>query len=118
MTTQEVANRFYELAQQGNWEQIQDELFSQNASSIEPAHSQGLKSVSGMENIKGKGAEWSAMIEEIHGGYCNAPQVAGNHFTCTMGVDVTMKGQGRINMDEVAVYEIQNGKIVKEQFFY
>jgi hypothetical protein len=35
-----------------------------------------------------------------------------------MGMDVTMKGMGRMKMDEVAVYEVKNGKIVKEQFFF
>jgi hypothetical protein len=35
-----------------------------------------------------------------------------------MGMDVTMKGQGRSKMDEIAVYEVKDGKIVKEQFFY
>jgi hypothetical protein len=31
---------------------------------------------------------------------------------------VTVKGQGRMKMDEIAVYEVKDGKIVKEQFFY
>jgi hypothetical protein len=25
---------------------------------------------------------------------------------------------GRVKMDEIAVYEVKNGKIVKEQFFF
>ena len=58
------------------------------------------------------------MTEEVHGGYSNKPQVAGTHFSVVMGMDVTMKGQGRMKMDEIAVYEVKNGKIVKEQFFY
>jgi hypothetical protein len=57
------------------------------------------------------------MIEEVHGGYTNEPQVGGNYFACAMGIDVTMKGQPRSKMDEVALYEVRNGKIVKEQFF-
>lgn len=32
-------------------------------------------------------------------------------------MDVTMKGAGRVKMDEI-VYEVKNGKIVKEQFFF
>ena len=36
MTTQEVANRFHELAQSNQWDQVQDELFADNATSIEP----------------------------------------------------------------------------------
>jgi hypothetical protein len=35
-----------------------------------------------------------------------------------MGMDVTMKGQDRAKMDEIVVYEVKDGKIVKEQFFY
>jgi hypothetical protein len=118
MTTQQIATRFYELARQGNWNQIQEELFSPEARSIEPKGAQGLSTVEGIDKIKAKAAEWENMVQETHGGYCNEPQVAGRFFTCTMGADVTMKGQGRITMDEVALYETKDGKIVSEQFFY
>jgi hypothetical protein len=118
MTTQEVAKRFYELAQQGQWEQIQQELFHSQALSIEPEHAQGLSTVQGLDNIREKGKQWNEMVEAVHGGYCHKPQTAGNYFSCAMGVDATMKGQGRISMDEIALYEVQNGKIIKEQFFY
>ncbi len=118
MTTTNVANRFNELAQSGQWDQIQDELFADNAVSIEPEHSPGLKSVEGIEAIKQKGKEFGEMIEEMHGGYSNPPQVGGTHFAVAMGMDVTFKGQGRMKLDEVAVYEVKDGKIVKEQFFY
>ena len=118
MTTTDVANRFNELAVQGQWDQIQSELFADNAVSIEPANSPGLQTVSGLEAIRQKGKKFEEMVEEMHGGYSNAPQVAGNHFAVAMGMDVTMKGQGRMKMDEIAVYEVKDGKIVKEQFFY
>ena len=118
MTTQEVASRFNELAQSGQWELIQTELFADNAVSIEPSNSPGLKTAEGIEAIREKGKKFGEMVEEMHGGYSNEPQVAGNHFSVTMGMDVTMKGMGRMKMDEVAVYEVKDGKIVKEQFFY
>jgi ketosteroid isomerase-like protein len=118
MTTTNVANRFNELAQTGQWDQIQDELFADNAVSIEPSHSPGLKSAEGIEAIKQKSKQFGEMVEEMHGGYSNAPQVAGTHFAVAMGMDVTMKGMGRMKMDEIAVYEVKDGKIVKEQFFY
>ena len=118
MTTQEVANRFHELAQSGNWELIQTELYADNAKSIEPEHSPGLKTVEGMEAIKEKGKQFGEMVEEMHGGYSNEPIVAGTHFAVVMGMDVTMKGMGRMKMDEIAMYEVKDGKIVKEQFFY
>ena len=52
MTTQEVADRFFELAEQGNFDKIQEELFDENVRSVEPSHSQWMKSLytrSGME---------------------------------------------------------------------
>jgi len=118
MTTQEVANRFNELAQTGQFDKIQDELYGEDAESIEPAHSQGLQSVKGLAAIKEKGKRFNEMVDEMHGGYSKDPVVAGNHFSVAMGMDCTMKGQGRINMEEIAVYEVKDGKIVKEQFFF
>lgn len=120
LTTQDVANRFYQLAQQGQYDQIQDELFADNAVSIEPPHgvAEGLPNAEGLAAIRQKGAAFNAMIEEVHGGYCTPPVVAGNHFSVALGMDVTMKGAGRTRMDEIAVYEVKDGKIVKEQFFY
>lgn len=118
MTTQEVANKFNELAQSGQMDKIQDELYSDDAESIEPPHAQGLQSVKGLAAIKEKGKKFNEMVEEMHGGYTTAPVVGGKFFSVGMGMDATMKGMGRINMEEVAVYEVQDGKIVKEQFFF
>lgn len=118
MTTQDVASRFNELAQTGQWDKIQGELFADNAVSIEPANSPGLKTVEGIEAIRKKGEEFGQAVEEMHGGYSTEPVIAGNHFSLAMGMDVTMKGMGRMKMDEIAVYQVKDGKIVKEQFFY
>ena len=118
MTTQEVADRFNELAQSGQWNEIQGELYADNAVSIEPANSPGMKTAEGMEAIREKGKKFGEMVEEMHGGYSNPPIVAGTHFALAMGMDVTMKGQGRMQMHEIAVYEVKDGKIVKEHFFY
>jgi ketosteroid isomerase-like protein len=118
MTTQEIANRFNELAQQGNWTKIQEELYADDAESIEPAHAQGLRSAKGREALKQKAEQFGSTVEEMHGGYSSEPLVAGNHFAVAMGMDATMKGMGRVKMDEIAVYEVHDGKIVKEQFFF
>jgi len=117
-TTQEVANRFNELAQIGQWDQIQDEMFAENAVSIEPPNSPGLQSAEGLPAIKEKGKKFGEMVEEMHGGYTSAPVVGGRFFSVAMGMDCTFKGMGRQKMDEIAVYEVKDGKIVKEQFFY
>lgn len=120
MTTREIADRFYQLSQEFNFKQIQEELYSDDAESIEPPHAaaQGLQNVKGMEGIKKKAEEFDASVEEMHGGYTGKPIVAGNFFAVPMGMDATFKGVGRMKMDEIAVYEVKDGKIVKEQFFF
>ncbi|MEP7165003.1 MAG: nuclear transport factor 2 family protein [Ferruginibacter sp.] len=118
MTTQDVANRMSEFFKESKWAEAQAELFAEDAESIEPAHSPGLKSVKGKEAIKKKGEDFNAMVEEVHSGWVSNLLVAGNYITCVMGLDATMKGMGRTTMNEVCLYEVKDGKIVKEQFFY
>lgn len=118
MTTQEVANRMNELFKQFKWGQVQEELFAENAVSIEPPHAQGLQTVEGLTAIKKKGEDFNAMVEEFHGGWVGDPLVGGNHIAFAMGIDAAYKGMGRQKMEEIAVYEVKDGKIVKEQFFY
>jgi len=118
MTTQEVANRLSDFFKENKWMEAQEDLFSEDAESIEPAHSPGLQSVKGKDAIRKKGEDFNNMIEEVHGGYAGEPIVAGNFIALAMGFDATMKGMGRQKMDEIAVYEVKDGKIVKEQFFY
>jgi ketosteroid isomerase-like protein len=118
MTTQEVANRMNELFKEFKWSQVQEELFAENAVSIEPSHSPGLKTAEGLAAIKKKGEDFNNMVEEMHGGWVSEPQVGGTHISFAMGIDATYKGMGRQKMEEIAVYEVKDGKIVKEQFFY
>ncbi|HEX6846983.1 MAG TPA: SnoaL-like domain-containing protein [Chitinophagaceae bacterium] len=118
MTTQEVANRMNELFKQFKWSQVQEELFAQSAVSIEPPHAQGLQTAVGLDAIKKKGEDFNNMVEEFHGGWVSEPLVGGNHISFAMGIDATYKGMGRQKMEEIAVYEVKDGKIVKEQFFY
>jgi hypothetical protein len=117
-TTQEVANRMNELFKEFKWSQVQEELFAENAVSIEPPGSQGLQTAEGLAAIKKKGEDFDKMVEEMHGGWVSDPLVGGRFITFAMGMDVTMKGMGRQKMDEIALYEVKDGKIVREQFFY
>jgi hypothetical protein len=117
-TTKEVADRLSQLFKENKWKEAQEELFSNDAVSIEPAHSPGLQTVEGLENIIKKGDQFNEMVEEMHGGWVGEPVVAGNYIAVGMGMDVTMKGAGRMKMDEICLYEVKDGKIVKEQFFY
>lgn len=118
MTTQDVADRLSQLFKENKWMEAQEELFSEDAESIEPPQAQDLQTVQGLDNILKKGEQFQSLIEETHGTYVSEPLVAGNSIAFAMGMDVTLKELGRKKMDEIAVYEVQDGKIVREQFFY
>ena len=118
MTIQEIASRLTDYCREGNYTAAQQELFSEDAESVEPAHAPGMQSVKGREAIIAKGKQFQSMVEEIHGGSVSDPIVAGNHFVVALVIDATMKGMGRSTMEELCVYEVKDGKVVKEQFFY
>ncbi|UFH52148.1 nuclear transport factor 2 family protein [Spirosoma sp. KNUC1025] len=118
MTTQEIADRLVALCREGKYEQAQRELYSQEAKSIEPAGNPGMQTVQGLDAIIEKGNQFQAMIQELHGGSVDGPLVAGNQIALTISLDATFKDGNRMNMNEIAVYTVQDGKIVQEQFFY
>jgi hypothetical protein len=118
MTTQEIANRFNELAQQEKWFEIQDELFAENVKSIDPAGSPYFGNSEGKGNVRDKGMNWVKRVTAAHHRYTTEPVVAGNHFAVGREVDITVEGFGRIQINEIMLYEVKNGQIILEQFFY
>ena len=118
MTTQEVAARFNELAKQEKWFEIQDELFSENVRSIDPSNSPYFGYAEGKAPVRKKGEEFVKRIEAAHRRYTTEPVVAGNHFAVGREVDITHQVHGRIQINEIMLYEVKDGQIVLEQFFY
>lgn len=118
MTTAAIAARFDELAQQEKWFEIQDELFADNVCSIDPSDSPYFGYAEGKEAVRKKGEEWVAGVEAAHKLSTTHPVVGGNFFSVGRLVDITVKGHGRIQLDEIMLYEVEDGKIISEQFFY
>jgi len=118
MTTEEIAARFNELAQQEKWFEIQDELFADNVRSIDPPNSPYFKYAEGKAAVRKKGEDWVKNIEAAHGRHTGQPIVSSTYFAVIRNVDITVKGFGRIKIDEIMLYEVKDGQIVLEQFFY
>lgn len=117
MSTKEIANRLVELCRTGQWGAAQKELYADNCVSIEPKGSPA-ELVEGLEAIIKKGEQFNEMVEKFNSLEVSEPLVAENFFSITMNLDADFKGMGRVVMEEVCVYEVVNGKIVKEQFFF
>jgi hypothetical protein len=118
MTTQEVASRLVELCRQGKMQDVLKELFAAKAVSIEPNDSMGPKVVSGLPGIIEKSKLFDSMVETFHDAKISDPLIAGDYFSLSWWVDATMKGRGRMQMQEICVYKVEDGKIVSEQFFF
>jgi hypothetical protein len=118
MTTQQVADRFHELAQQEKWFEIQDEFFSDDVKSVDPEGSPYFGYAQGKDAVRKKGEEFVKRIEAVHALSTSAPIVAGNHFVVVREKDITVRPHGRIQINELMLYEVRDGKIVLEQFFY
>lgn len=119
-SVQEVANELVQHCRNMEFEKAIQELYSPEIVSIECMENGPFpKRTEGMEAFVAKGQAWQSQVEEIYGCKVSDPIVAGNHFSCTMALDIKMKGQERKNDDEeICVYKVENGKIVMEQFFY
>lgn len=78
MTTQEIADRYYELAQQGQIQQIQDELYAPDAVSIESENDSQLPvKVEGLDAMRQKEQQYyQNIVGEMHGGSIGIPIVS------------------------------------------
>lgn len=118
MTTEAIAQRLVELTRQRDYIRAQEELFAGDAVSIEPHDTNYFeKETRGLDAIHGKTRKFDEMLEEVHSVEVSQPVIAPNSFACTLQLDVTMKGQGRMSMSELCVYQVKDGKIISEQFF-
>lgn len=118
LTTQEVAARFHELAQQEKWFEIQDEFFPENVTSTDPVGSPYFGYAEGKAAVRKKGEDFVKRIEAVHSASTTAPVVSGNHFAVGRDIDITVQGHGRIQINQIMLYEVKNGQIISEQFFY
>lgn len=118
MTTQEIATRYNELAQQEKWFEIQDEFFADDVKSIDPPNSPYFGFAEGKASVRKKGEDFVKRITTIHRLFTSEPIVAGNHFAVAREKDLTVEGHGRIQINQIMLYEVKNGQIVLEQFIY
>jgi hypothetical protein len=118
MKTEDIAKRLIAFCKEAKWEAAQRELFADDAVSIEPMASHGFeRETRGLPAIIEKGHKFDGMVEKMHSISVGEPILTENAFACKMTMDVTMKGQGRMNMAEICVYTVKDGKIKSEQFF-
>lgn len=118
MTTQEVASKLVGFMRNGQMMEAQAGLYADDIVSIEPEGGMMPHITKGKAAVGEKGKQFAGMIEERHGFSISDPVAGGSFFSLSMTLDATMKGMGRILLEEICVYEVKDGKIVFEQFFF
>lgn len=115
MTTTEIANKLVDYCRKGQYQECYAELYSPAIQSIEP----NGDTATGFEEMAEKGKQWNAGIKEFHSSKCGDPIVSGNYFSVPMSMKITYQGaDSPVNFEEMCVYQVKDGKVVKEQFFY
>ena len=119
MSIKEISNRYVALCKEGQYHVCLDELFSKDAVSVEAWVPPGNDPVAtGIAAIRAKG-EWWVNNHEVHSGEVFGPYPNGDRFMVRFVFEITNKPMNqRMKMDEIGLFTVENGKIVREEFFY
>jgi ketosteroid isomerase-like protein len=119
MTTLEVGNKLVALCREGKFDQAMESLYHKDIVSVEAAEMPGMpREMRGLQAVLGKGKWWNDN-HEVHSATTDGPFPHDDRFAVRFVFDVTRKGAGqRFKMEEVGVYTVRDGKIVREEFYY
>ena len=115
----DIGKKYVALIKEHRNEECIDQLFAKDAVSVEAAPPPGGEATTkGADAIRGKG-KWWMENHTVHKSEVFGPYPAGDRFAVRFVYDITRKQSGeRIAMDEVGLFTVENGKIVREEFFY
>ena len=118
-TTAAVADELVSFCRVGKNLDAINALYSPDIVSIESMGNETMpREQKGIDAIIAKNKWWSEN-NEVHSSTVDGPFVGDDKFAVYYNFDVTFKPTGKRNaMEEMALYTVKDGKIVREQFFY
>jgi len=119
MNAVDVGKKLVALCREGKSAEVMETLYDTGIVSVEAvAFAGGSRETTGVAACIEKGKHWREN-HEIHSAKVEGPFPHDDRFAVFFSYDVTQKAsKQRIKMDEVAIYTVKNGKIVREEFFY
>jgi len=119
MTAAEIGKELVALCRQGKNVEAIGRFYSPTVESVEAMANPQIGQVQkGIEAVKGKN-QWWVENHQIHKVEVNGPFPNGDQFIVHFTYEVTPKQTGkRMTMSEMGLFTVQQGKIVKEVFFY
>ena len=94
-------------------------LYSPDIVSVESMGNEQMpREMKGIDAIRQKN-KWWGENNEVHSSVVDGPFVGEDKFAVYYNYDVTFKPTGqRTPMEEMALYTVKDGRVVREQFFY
>lgn len=119
MNTREVGEKLVALCRDNKAYEAMEGLYDRNIVSVEAMPGpDGKRETRGLEGCVAKGKAFDARYE-VHRAQAEGPFPHDDRFAVFFKYDVTLKPTGqRTSLDEVALYTVRDGKIVREEFFY
>ena len=117
--TATVARELVSLCnQRRNFDAI-DRFYSPDIVSIEAVGNEEMPAeMHGIDAIRGKN-QWWVENNDVHSAKATGPFIGDGQFAVRFDYETTFKPTGqRQEMTEMALYDVADGKIVREQFFY
>ncbi|HEV2045973.1 MAG TPA: nuclear transport factor 2 family protein [Chthoniobacterales bacterium] len=117
MNTEQVAQKVVELTRKQAWVEALDTLYDKNIVSVEARTMDGSSpETRGVGGVRKK-VDWWLENMQVHSAKVGGPFVAHDRFVVQYDIDVTDKSsKNRMQLSEVGVYTVKDGKIVREEF--
>lgn len=117
--TLEVGRKLVEFCKSNQVVKAIETLYADDIQSREAMDSPGMPAEShGIENALKKNKQWEETME-VHSSQIDGPFPLGDRFAVHFKYDATDKSTNKKwEMEEVGIYTVQDGKIVREEFFY
>ena len=110
----DIANQLAEGCRQLKFMETRKKLFAENAISIEADG----KPIAGLEALEAKNKTWQESIDKLYDLQISVPLVNGNFFSIAFTWDLAYKNQPRYIWHEIGLFQVKEGRVVREQFFY
>jgi hypothetical protein len=114
-TIHQIADRLITLCREQKFVEAYKELYGEEAESIDPMHSL-MPPARGLITLVEREKQF-LLKATIHKIEVSEPLIAVNYFAINLRMDFTTEDGGRRDLEELCVYYVKGGKIVRQQFF-
>ena len=115
-TIHEIANGLKEMVSEQKFVEAYQLLFSEDAESIDPLNTSG-QPLKGLTTLLEREKDFLSRITAIHKISLSEPIIAGSYFTLSLKMSFEVQGQGHMEVEEICLYKVKDGKIISQQFF-